>query len=363
MLTHAMRSGRKSAAAAVAAALASALLAACGGSSSTATAAGGAPVAAASGAALRGQSITVYSGQHEQTVQALVKDFEAKTGATVNVRSGDEAELANQILTEGKASPADVFFAENPPALTTLAEKGLLSKVDASTLAAVPAADSSAGGDWIGVSARRAVFAYNTSAVQASQLPTSVKDLAGAAWKGKLGIAPSETDFTPIVTRMIKANGSDAAKAWLRGLKANGKVYASNEDLIAAINKGEVAGGVVDHYYWYRMRDEVGAGAVHSALSSFGAGDPGSMVDVSGAGILSSSRHQAAAQAFLAYLVSSPAQQIIAASQSYEYPLLAGVTSAKLDKPLSAAGPVVPAVDLGDGKQALDLLQSVGLLS
>ncbi|WP_194920837.1 extracellular solute-binding protein [Catenulispora rubra] len=312
---------------------------------------------------MAGQSITVYSGQHQQTVQALVKDFETKSGVTVNVRSGDEAELANQVLTEGKASPADVFFAENPPALTTLEEKGLLTKVNASTLSAVPASDSAAAGDWVGVSARSAAFAYNTGSVPAAQLPTSVKDLAGAAWKGKLGIAPSETDFTPIVTRMIKSVGADAAKTWLQGLKANGKVYGSNEDLIAAINKGEIAGGVVDHYYWYRMRDEVGAGSVHSALSFFAAGDPGSLVDVSGVGILSSSKHQAAAQAFLAYLVSQPAQQIIATSQSYEYPLLADVTAAKLNKPLSAAGPVVPATDLGDGKQALDLLQSVGLLS
>lgn len=356
MLTHAVRSGRKSAVSVVGAALASVVLAACSSGTSSKSAAG-------TGGSVAGQSITVYSGQHEQTVQALVKDFEAKSGVKVNVRSGDEAELANQILTEGKASPADVFFAENPPSLTTLQEKGLLAKVNASTLGAVPATDSSAGGDWIGVSARSAAFAYNTSAVQTSQLPASVKDLAGPAWKGKLGIAPSETDFTPIVTRMVKAVGADGAKAWLQGLKANGKVYASNEDLISAINKGEVAAGVVDHYYWYRMRDEVGAGAVHSALAYFTAGDPGSMVDVSGAGILSSSKHQAAAQAFLAYLVSQPAQQIIATSQSYEYPLLASVPAAKLTKPLADAGPLVPATDLGDGKQALDLLQSVGLLS
>ncbi|MBS2532169.1 extracellular solute-binding protein [Catenulispora sp. NF23] len=360
MPTSAQRSGRKSAVLAAGAAVTSVVLAACGsGTSKPSTV----PVAAASGTALSGQSITIYSGQHEQTMQALVKGFEAKTGVKVNVRSGDEAELANQILTEGKASPADVFVSENPPTLTTLEEKGLLAKVDADTLAAVPAADSAAAGDWIGVSARSAVFAYDTAAVPASQLPTSVKDLAGAAWKGKLGIAPSETDFTPIVTRMIQSVGADATKTWLRGLKANGKVYDSNEDLIAAINKGEVAGGVVDHYYWYRMRDEVGAGAVHSQLSYFAAGDPGSMVDVSGAGILGSSKHQPAAQAFLNYLVAQPAQQIIATSQSYEYPLLAGVAATKLAKPLSAAGPVVPATDLGDGKQALSLLQSVGLLS
>ncbi len=333
------------------------VLTACGGS----TTSGGS--SSASGGSLKGQSITLYSGQHQQTVDALVKDFESRTGVKVNVRSGDEAELANQILQEGPASPADVFFAENPPALTTLEEKGLLGKVDSSTLAAVPSGDSSARGDWVGVSAREAVFAFNTGKLSAAQAPASVKDLSSAAWKGKLGVAPSETDFSPIVTRMIKADGEAATKSWLEGLKANAKVYDSNEDLVAAINRGEIEGGVLDHYYWYRLRDEQGTSGMHSALGYFKQGDPGSMVDVSGAGILAHGKHQAAAQAFLAYLTSRPAQTIIATSHSYEYPLAAGVQNTKVSRPLKDAGAVVPASDLGDGKQALQLLQSVGLLS
>lgn len=341
-----------------------AVLASAAASSLVLTACGSGSTASGSGGgSLKGQSITLYSGQHQQTVATLVKDFQSRTGIEVNVRSGDEAELANQILQEGPASPADVFFAENPPALTTLEEKGLLAKVGSSTLAAVPSGDSSAKGDWVGVSAREAVLAYNNGKLSAAQAPASVKDLASAAWKGKLGIAPSETDFAPIVTRMIKSDGEAATKSWLAGLKANGKVYDSNEDLVAAINRGEVEGGLIDHYYWYRLRDEQGASGIHSALAYFKPGDPGSLVDVSGAGILAKSKHQAAAQAFLTYLTSKPAQTIIATSHSYEYPLAAGVQNTKVSRPLKDAGAVVPASDLGDGKQALQLLQSVGLLS
>ncbi len=317
----------------------------------------------ASGGSLAGQTITVYSGQHEQTMGALVKDFTTRTGIKVQLRSGDEAELANQLLVEGPASPADVYVSENPQTLTTLEEKGRLAKVDASTLAAVPAGDSSAQGDWIGVSAREAAFVYNTGKLTAAQAPTSVKDLATAAWKGKLGIAPSETDFTPIVTLMIKTEGEAATKTWLQGLKDNGKVYDSNEDLVAAVNRGEVEAGVIDHYYWYRLRDEQGASNIHSAMSYFAQGDPGALVDVSGAGVLASSRHQAAAQAFLTYLVSKPAQQIVATSESYEYPLLAGVADTRLTRSFQQAGPVDSAASLGDGKQALALMQNVGLLS
>jgi iron(III) transport system substrate-binding protein len=331
-------------------------LSACGGSASSVSSSG-------SSGPIKGQTITVYSGQHEQTMDALVKDFTARSGVKVQLRSGDEAELAQQLLVEGPASPADVFVSENPPTLTTLEEKGSLARVDASTLGAVPAADSSAKGDWVGLSARSAVFVYNTGKLTAAQAPTSVTALASAFWNGKLGIAPSETDFTPIVTRMIQMKGLSATTAWLKALKANGKVYDSNEDLVAAVNRGEVAGGVIDHYYWYRLRDEQGASNIHSALAYFAPGDPGSLVDVSGAGVLASSHHQAAAQAFLAYLVSKPAQQIIATSESYEYPLLPGVTDIRLARTLQQAGPVDSAAQLGDGSQAIQLMQSLGLLS
>ncbi|MFI6686696.1 iron ABC transporter substrate-binding protein [Streptomyces sp. NPDC050485] len=336
------------------------VLAGCGGSGNGKSAAG--TPAASGSSSLAGQSITVYSGQHEQTVKALTADFEKHTGIKVQLRSGDEAELANQILQEGAASPADVFYAENPPALTVLEEKKLLAPVAPDTLKAVPAADSSPTGGWVGVSARTAAFIAASGTPADSAPPASVRDLASPSWKGRLGIAPGETDFAPIVTRMIKTDGTDGAKKWLQGLKANAKVYNSNEDLSAAVNSGEVQGGVVDHYYWYRLRDEKTAAATHSKLHYFAKGDPGALVDVSGAGILKSSKHQAAAQAFLAYLDSKDAQQLIATSQSYEYPLLAGVPGKAGLAPLDSVGTVAPVADLGDGKAALQLLQDTGLL-
>ncbi|MFI1105692.1 extracellular solute-binding protein [Streptomyces melanogenes] len=335
-------------------------LAGCGSSGGDASADG--TPAAGGPASLAGQSVTVYSGQHEQTVKALTADFEKRTGISVKLRSGDEAELANQILQEGPASPADVFYAENPPALTVVEEKNLLAPVAPGTLKSVPAADSSPQGGWVGVSARTAAFVTHLGTAADSAPPASVRDLATPAWKGRLGIAPAETDFAPIVTRMIKTDGTDGAKKWLQGLKANAKVYNSNEDLSVAVNSGEVQGGVVDHYYWYRLRDEKTAAGTHSKLHYFTKGDPGALVDISGAGILKSSKHQAAAQAFLAYLDGKDAQQLIAGSQSYEYPLLSGVPGKAELTPLDTIGTVVPVADLGDGKAALQLLQDTGLL-
>ncbi|WP_441249595.1 extracellular solute-binding protein [Kitasatospora sp. McL0602] len=319
--------------------------------------------AAADPSAAGGQSITVYSGQHEQTVKALTADFEKRTGVKVELRSGDEAELANQLLQEGKASPADVFYAENPPALTVLENQSLLAPVQPDTLKAVPAADSSPKGDWVGVSARSAAFVAATGKGADTAPPTSVLDLAKPEWKGRLGVAPGETDFAPVVTQVIKSAGVEGAKKWLAGLKANAKIYENNEDLSVAVNAGEVEAGVIDHYYFYRLRDEKTAAGTHAKLHYFAKGDPGALVDVSGAAVLNGSKHQQAAQAFLAYLASAPAQQLIADSASYEYPLVAGVKGKAGLAPLDSVGTLASVADLGDGKQALQLLQDTGLLA
>ena len=96
-------------------------------------------------------------------------------------------------------------------------------------------------------------------------LPASILDLTKPEWKGKVGFAPTETDFQPIVTTIVKQKGAAFASSWLAALKANGKVYGDNEALIAAVDRGEIQTGIVDHYYWYRLRDEVGAGKVKAA--------------------------------------------------------------------------------------------------
>jgi iron(III) transport system substrate-binding protein len=310
-------------------------------------------------------TLTLYSGQHEQTTAQLVSAFEAATGIKVKIRTDDEAVLANQVAQEGSNSPADVFYSENTPPLEFLQEKHLLSPLAPATLAAVSSEYSSTAGDWVGVSARVDVMVYNTGKVQAADLPHSVMDLASPAWKGKLGIAPSETDFQPIIESVIRTYGTSRAQQWLQGVKSNagGHIYPDNESLVNVINRGQVELGLMNHYYWYRERDEVGASHMHSAIAFFAPRDAGYVIDVSGAAVLKSSNHQAEAQRLVAFLVSHAGEEVIAHSESYEYPLGSKVETAK---PLPAFAKLQPTAvnlaQLGDGSQALQLLQQVQLL-
>ncbi len=315
------------------------------------------------------QSITLYSGQHEQTTDGLVTAFEKQTGITVNVRNDDEDTLANLIAVQGSHTPADVFYTENSPALEFLQEKGLLAPVDPSTLSRTPSQYNSQQGDWVGVSARVSVIVYNPSLIPASQLPTSVMQLASPNYQGKLALAPSETDFQPIVTSVMRTYGKAAALTWLAGIKSNAAshIVPDNETIVDEVNRGQVAFGVVNEYYWYRLEAEVGASAMHSQITHFAPHDPGYVIDVSGAAVLKYSEHQATAQKFLAFLVSKQGEEIIGRAsgneQSYEYPLGSGVTTSAPETPFAQLQPnPITIADLGDGSAAIALLRQAGLL-
>lgn len=310
-------------------------------------------------------AITLYSGQHVQTTQSLIAAFEKKTGIAVNVRYNDEDVLADQIVTEGSRSPADVYFTENSPPLEYLASRNLLVSIDPSTLARTPSRFNSPDGKWVGISARVSVMVYNTSLLKPSELPTSAMQLADPQWKGKIAIAGSETDFQPIVTSVARMYGQAAALRWLDGLKANAgdHNYPDNETIVDEVNRGQVALGIVNQYYWYRERAEIGAANMHSVIAYFAPHDVGYVLDVSGAGILKSSAHQADAQKFVSFLNSVQGQEIIAHSDSFEYPIASGVTTAQPETPFNKLLPnSITIPELGTGALAIKLLQEAQLL-
>jgi iron(III) transport system substrate-binding protein len=317
-----------------------------------------------SGGGAQAATLTLYSGQHEQTVDMLIADFEKETGIKVRVHSGEGPEIANQLVEEGADSPADVYFTENSPELVLLEKKGLLAKVAPAALGSVPAHYSSPNGYWLAVLAREAVLAYNPAMVEESQLPMSLLDFADPAWKGKIAIAPTDADFLPVVGAVLALKGKDATLAWLKGLKNNAQIFDDDEAVVAAVDSGRVASGVINNYYWDRLVIQQGAAATKSKLYHFGHGDPGAAVNVSGAAILKSAPYPSAAQRFLAYLVSERAQQLLAKSKvNFEYPLRPGVMPDPMLKPFNELQP--PALDatkLGDDSSVGELLQEAGLL-
>ena len=329
-----------------AAALALPTLAACGGGSD-----------AADG------PLTIYSGRSEELVGPLFAQFTEETGIEVSARYGDTAELAAQLIEEGEASPAQVYFAQDAGALGAVDTAGLLAPLPASVATTVPEAYRAPSGNWTGVSGRARVIAYDAEQVPAADVPQSIFDLTDPKWKGQVGIAPTNASFQAFVTAMRVSQGDEVTKQWLEGLVANDvQTFEKNSLILDAVDTGQVQLGLINHYYWYEKAAEVGADAMRAQISFTKPEDPGSLVNVAGVGILTGAADNANAAAFVEWLL-SPATQEWFVTNTYEYPLVPSVAAAEgLPSLESLRGPNVPLAELADLPGTLVMLEDVGLL-
>jgi iron(III) transport system substrate-binding protein len=307
-------------------------------------------------------TLTLYNAQHDELVTAMVAGFTEATGIKVDVRSGKDFDMANQIVAEGDRSPADVFVTENSPAMQVVESAGLFAPVEAATLAHVPSAFAPSNGNWVGVAARATVLVYNTDMLAESELPTSIMDLSDPAWKGRFGVAAGGADFQAIVSAVVAVEGHDAAAAWLKGVKDNAKIYQGNGATMRAVNAGEIAAGVIYHYYWFGDQAESGENSSNTQLHFFGNNDAGGFVGVSGIGALKSSKNPVEAQMLLDYMTGEAGQQILADSDAFEYPVNSSVPAHASLKPLSELS--MPTIDIGtlNGPEIVALMIEAGLL-
>ena len=329
-----------------------ATVAACGGSTSSDD----------SGSS-NGGGVTVYSGRAEELVGPLFTQFTTETGIPVEVRYGDSAELAAQLVEEGDRTPAQVFFAQDAGALGAVAAEGLLAPLPADAASAVPENFRSPEGTWTGVTGRARVIAYDPRQVSEAEVPDSVFDLTDPKWKGKVGIAPTNASFQAFVTAMRVAQGDEVTRQWLEGLVANDvQTYEKNGLIMDAVNSGQITLGLVNHYYLYEMGAEIGPENVIAKIKFSKPGDPGALVNIAGAGILKGAADNPNAAAFVEWLLSTPTQQWFV-DNTGEYPLVPSVAAREELPPLdSLRGPDVPLAELADLPGTLTMLEDVGLL-
>lgn len=270
-------------------------------------------------------AFTLYSGRDEALIQPLIDQFEQQSGIEVDVRYGNTAELGALLLEEGDRTPADVFLSQDAGALGALSEAGVFSTLPAEVADAVPAGFTSTDDSWVGVTGRARVIVYDGQKLTADDVPSSVDAFTDPEWSGRFGIAPTNASFQAFVTAYRVLNGEDAADAWVEGIAANNpQIFDNNRAVLAAVNEGVIEAGLINHYYWFAQAAETGADNMRAQLSYPEAGDPGSIVNVTGAGILSTAAADADALEFVRYLVSEEAQQYFV-DETFEYPLVEGV--------------------------------------
>ena len=154
--------------------------------------------------------------------------------------------------------------------------------------------------------------------------------------------------------------GDARTRRWLEDIKKNDPVLLENNiQTEEAIASGEIDVGFVNHYYVYELRAERPDFPV--ANHFLRAGDPGSLVNVAGVGILKSSGDSENARRFAEYLLSEAGQRYFA-EKTFEYPLVAGSDAPKgLPAIDDLHGPSIALDALGAKlKSTLELLSDVG---
>jgi len=304
--------------------------------------------------------LTIYSGRSEEFIAPFFANWEQESGIKLNIRYGDSAELAAQILEEGENSPADLFLSQDAGSLGAVSGAGLFTTLPAGVGAQIEDIYIAGNRTWIGVTGRARVFAYRPSAV--SVLPQSVTDLTKPSYKGRVGIAPSNASFQAFVTALINEKGAQLAENWLKAMKDNGaQIYLKNSAIVEAIDKGEIDLGLVNHYYTWEVSQALGR-AIDVENGFFAPGDIGNLVNVSGVGILATSEKQEAAQDLINYLTSDLAQAKFV-EDTHEYSLIPGAKApASLPELKSIGSPKVDLASLEKVQATQDLLTKVGLL-
>jgi iron(III) transport system substrate-binding protein len=285
--------------------------------------------------------VNMYSARHYDTDNRIYENFTRRTGIKVNIVSADAGQLIQRIRSEGANSPADLLVTVDAGNLWRAQEAGLLQPVRSPVLErVVPANLREPVGHWFALTKRARVIMYNKDRVLPTELQ-NYEDLADPKWRGRIIARTSSHVYNQSLTgSILAANGTAQTEQWARGVVANFRRPPSGNDTaqIRAIASGEADVTFVNTYYLPRLAKSKDA-AEQEAAKKVGVIFPnqkgrGTHINISGAGVVKTSRNRQAAVQLLEYLVSAEAQEILAKSNN-EYPVRVGVA---LDPVLASYG-------------------------
>lgn len=315
--------------------------------------------------AIAADKLIVYSGRAERLIKPVLDEFQSKSGVQIELLSSGTTELVNRLKAEGDHTPADVFLTNDAGSLEHARELKLLRPMNMREVErAIPPQFRAPDNSWIGLSGRFWIVVYNTNLVKPDQI-TSLLDLAQPQWKDKLAIPNSGSEYLQAGVSVIKATfGDERTKQFLQGLKTNAgtQVYQKSSQIVEAVAKGQVAVGLVNHYYIYRHLAAQPSAPIAALMTDQQEGGMGAIMNVAGIGVTRASKHVESAKLLIEFLVAQAGQKLFA-DLDKEYPLHPDVKAdpALIDRHSFRAA-LVPLARLAELREpTLTLIEQVGL--
>lgn len=309
--------------------------------------------------------LTVYSGRAERLIKPVFDAFTAKTGIQIDLLSSGATELINRLKVEGDRSSADLLVTNDAGSLELARTAGLFRPVNVPEIDhAIPPQFRATDNSWIGLSGRFWVIVYNTTMIKAGQV-SSILDLANPEWKDKIAVPNAGSEYLQAGVSVIRASiGDKRTTPFLQGLRDNAgtQVYQKTSQIVEAVAKGQVALGVVNHYYMYRHLAAQPTAPLAIVMPDQEDGGIGAIMNVAGIGILQHSPHAGNAKLLIEFLA-SPAGQKLFTELDKEYPLHPEVKAdSALVERKSFRAAAIPLTKLAELREpTMQLIEQVGL--
>ena len=286
------------------------------------------------GNVLMTNEVNVYTSRHYDSDIALYEEFTKETGIKINIISGKGSALLERIKSEGKNSPADIFFTVDAGNLWKVQEYGLFQAIKSKKiLLSVPEELRGPNDEWIAVAKRARVFFYNPNKITPNDIKNlTYEDLADDEWRGRIVIRSSSNMYNQSLVASLIANlGEKNTEIWAKSFVKNfaRKPQGNDRSQIIAVSNGEADLAIANSYYiGIMLSGSAGTEQLEAArrvkMHFPNQKDRGVHINISGAGILKNSPNPSSASLFLEFLLSKRVQKYMV-DKSFEYPIVEGV--------------------------------------
>lgn len=282
-------------------------------------------IVAFSSLAVQATELSVYTSRKEHLVKSLFEKYTQKTGVKINYKTGKAGALIQNLKAEGSKSPADLFITVDAGNLGHAAQEGLLASIESELLVkTIPSHLRDPKNRWFGLSVRARTLVINNKKIDASKTKFSYEDLATSKWRGKLCLRTSKKVYNQsLVAMLISTHGKAKAKKIVSGWVLNNvEIFNNDTAVLNAIAAGRCDVGIVNTYYFGRLMKKKKNLPLQLVWPN--QDTSGVHINVSGAGVVKTSKNKIEAIKLLTWLA-SPAAQVEFAQVNMEYPVIKGI--------------------------------------
>lgn len=269
-------------------------------------------------------SLTVYGSCPAAYLTAVCETFETLFNIRVSCQQVDDQAVLDKLGKHGRPG-ADVWFGADSAALEEAAAMdGLTAYVPAAAAGLSDGDFAGADGQWYGVAVDPLGLMVNTASLKQMEIdaPDSWEDLTKLEYWELIWLPEYDTTEGQLLAQAALDTFGDKAEKFLLEVDENVSRYTEDGDPAARyVGTGEcvVAAGLLSSGAAQRL--ENGYDDIRLAVP-----DDGAPYVLSGAAILRSAAHSAAAQLWMEFVLSPTCQALASENGWYVWPTVEGVT-------------------------------------